>query len=114
MRCWTRRGRVFPGDPTWAKGVASRFNGHVWAPDIVFHDGKFYLYYAVSSSGQNSSAIGLTLNCTLDPAAPGYHWQDQGIVLRSTPGRDLWNAIDPNVVVDRDGAPWMDFGSFWS
>ena len=114
MRCWTRRGRVFPGDPTWAKGVASRFNGHIWAPDIVLHDGKYFLYYAVSSSGQNSSAIGLTLNTTLDPAAPGYEWQDQGIVLRSVPGRDLWNAIDPNLVVDGEGTAWMDFGSFWS
>jgi arabinan endo-1,5-alpha-L-arabinosidase len=111
---WTCRGRVFPGDPAWAKGVASRFNGHVWAPDIIFHDGRYFLYYAVSSSGQISSAIGLTINKTLDPASPDYHWQDQGIVLQSVPGRDLWNAIDPNVVVDEHGDAWMDFGSFWS
>jgi len=57
MKAWRRRGRIFPENPSWAKGVASRFNGHVWAPDIVFHQGRFYLYYAVSSPGQNSSAI---------------------------------------------------------
>ena len=114
MKTWKLRGRVFPGEPSWAKGVASRFNGHVWAPDIAYHQGNYYLYYAVSSPGQNSSAIGVTINKTLNPDSPDYKWEDRGIVLKSVPGRDLWNAIDPNVVVDEDGTPWMDFGSFWS
>jgi arabinan endo-1,5-alpha-L-arabinosidase len=114
MKNWELRGRVFPGDPSWAKGVASRFNGHVWAPDIAYHQGKYYLYYAVSSPGQNSSAIGVTINKTLNPDSPDYQWEDQGIVLRSIPNRDLWNAIDPNIIVDADGTPWMSFGSFWS
>ena len=111
---WKLRGRVFPGDPSWAKGVARGFNGHVWAPDIAHHDGKYYLYYAVSAPGQNSSAIGVTVNKTLDPDSPDYQWEDQGIVLRSTPNRDLWNAIDPNIIVNENGTPWMSFGSFWS
>ncbi len=114
MKTWKLQGRVFPGDPPWARGVASGFNGHIWAPDIVHHDGRYYLYYAVSSSGQNSSAIGVTINKTLDPDSPDYSWEDQGIVLRSVPGRDLWNAIDPNIIVDESGTPWMSFGSFWS
>ena len=114
MKNWKFRARVFPGDPSWARGVASRFNGHIWAPDIIQHDGKYYLYYAVSSPAQNSSAIGLTINKTLNPDSPDYKWEDQGIVLRSIPGRDLWNAIDPNVIVDESGTPWMSFGSFWS
>jgi arabinan endo-1,5-alpha-L-arabinosidase len=111
---WVRRGRVFPGEPSWARTVTSRFNGHVWAPDITRHEGKYYLYYAVSSPGQNNSAIGVTINSTLNPDSSGYKWEDHGIVLRSIAGRDLWNAIDPNVIVDEKGAPWMSFGSFWS
>jgi len=114
MVTWKLRGRIFPGDPSWARRVASKFDGHVWAPDIIHHQSKFYLYYAVSSPAQNSSAIGVTVNKTLNPDAPGYHWKDQGIVLQSVPGRDLWNAIDPNIIVDENGAAWMDFGSFWS
>jgi len=114
MKIWKLRGRVFPGDPAWARGVAGLFNGHVWAPDVIYHHGRYYLYYAVSSPGQNSSAIGVTINKTLDPDSPEYKWEDHGIVLKSVPGRDLWNAIDPNIIVDENGTPWMDFGSFWS
>jgi arabinan endo-1,5-alpha-L-arabinosidase len=110
---WKLGGRVFPGEPAWAQRVTSRFDGREWAPDIERHEGKYYLYYAVSAPGENNSAIGLTVNDTLNPASPDYHWEDQGIVLRSITGRDLWNAIDPNIIVDEDGTPWLDFGSFW-
>lgn len=111
---WTARGRVFAGEPGWARGVTARFNGHIWAPDTETHDGKFYLYYSVSGFGKNDSAIGVTINTSLDPNSPDYKWEDRGIVLRSVAGRDLWNAIDPNVIADDAGTPWMTFGSFWS
>jgi arabinan endo-1,5-alpha-L-arabinosidase len=114
MKSWTRRGRVFPGDPAWAKQVAPSFNGHIWAPDIAHRNGTYYLYYSVSAFGKNTSAIGVTTNRTLDPNSPYYKWEDQGIVLRSVPNRDLWNAIDPNLVVGEDGTAWLAFGSFWS
>lgn len=110
---WVHEGRVFPGNPSWALDVASTFNGHIWAPDVIHHDGLFYLYYSVSAFGRNTSAIGVTVNSTLDPDSPDYRWEDQGIVLRSVPDRDLWNAIDPAVFIDDDGTPWMSFGSFW-
>ena len=114
MKTWRRRGRVFPSEPSWAREVASHFNGHLWAPDIAHHGDKYYLYFSVSAFGKNTSAIGVTTNKTLDPDSPDYRWEDQGIVLRSIPSRDLWNAIDPNVIVDGNGTPWMSFGSFWS
>ena len=114
LKNWRLRGRVFPGNPAWAKQVAPSFDGHLWAPDISLHEGKYYLYYSVSAFGRNTSAIGVTVNQTLDPDSPVYKWEDQGIVIRSVPGRDLWNAIDPNLVVDAQGTPWLSFGSFWS
>jgi len=111
---WTYVDRVFAGEPSWARHVAPGFNGHLWAPDILFHNGKFHLYYSVSAFGKNTSAIGLAINRTLDPKSPDYKWEDQGIVLQSVPNRDLWNAIDSHVIIDEAGTPWMSFGSFWS
>jgi len=113
MKTWKPEGRVFPEGPAWATKAAPSFNGHVWAPDIYHHDGKYYLYYSVSGFGKNTSAIGVTVNSTLDPRAPGYKWEDQGLVVQSVPGRDLWNAIDSHVIDDDKGTPWMSFGSFW-
>lgn len=114
MRSWKPEGRVFPGDPQGARQIAPTFDGKVWAPDLSFHNGKHYLYYSVSGFGKNTSAIGLMTNATLNPRAPDYKWQDQGIVLRSYPVRDAWNAIDPNLVEDAKGEAWLVFGSFWS
>ncbi len=114
MKTWKPEGRVFPGEPSWARSVASLFNGHIWAPDIIRRNGAYYLYYSVSSWGRNNSAVGLTVNKTLNPDSPDYRWEDRGIVLESVPNRDLWNAIDSHVIVDENGTAWMAFGSFWS
>ena len=114
MLQWQLAGRVFADEPQWAKQVAPSFDGHIWAPDIYQHNGKFYLYYSVSAFGKNTSAIGVTVNNTLDKSSPDYQWQDKGIVLQSVPQRDLWNAIDPNIIADDNGDIWMSFGSFWS
>ena len=113
MKTWKLADRVFQSEPIWARSVAPGFNGHLWAPDIIQRNGKFYLYYSVSAFSKNTSAIGLVTNKTLNPASPDYKWVDQGIVIQSIPGRDLWNAIDPNVVVDEQGTAWLSFGSFW-
>lgn len=114
MRDWKLEGRVFEGNPTWAKSVAPSFDGHIWAPDVHHHNGRYYLYYSVSGFGKLTSGIGVTVNKTLDPKSPDYQWVDQGLLLQSVPGRDLWNAIDPNIVMDDKGEAWMSFGSFWA
>ncbi|MDY6927792.1 MAG: family 43 glycosylhydrolase, partial [Pseudomonadota bacterium] len=113
MENWTLTGRVFPDEPSWAKRISPSFDGHLWAPDIYQKDGKFYLYYSVSAFGKNTSAIGVTVNESLDPQSPDYKWVDYGIVVESVPHRDHWNAIDPAIVEDDEGNAWMSFGSFW-
>ncbi len=114
MISWTKEKPVFDKSPDWVYEVVPNFRYHFWAPDIHFYNGKYYLYYSVSSFGKNTSAIGLVTNTTLNPDDANYKWEDQGMVVQSIPGRDLFNAIDPNVIEDEEGYPWMTFGSFWS
>jgi len=88
------------------------FHGALWAPDIVRVHGRFYLYYAASSMGKQTSAIGLAINSTLDQASANYAWHDRGPVITSTNGGNF-NTIDPSVMLDADGKLWMAFGSYW-
>lgn len=113
MKKWDKEPAIFKEKPVWADSVAADFKNHIWAPDISFHNNKYYLYYSVSAFAKNTSAIGVTINTTLDPKDPAYKWVDQGIVIQSIPNRDMWNAIDPNLTFDENNTPWLSFGSFW-
>lgn len=108
---WRLCGDVFAHIPEWAVKDVAGLRG-LWAPDISYFNGKYHLYYSVSTFGSNRSSIGLATNETLDPASDKYRWIDQGKVISSFPSED-WNAIDPNVVLDERGQPWLSFGSFW-
>ncbi len=109
---WKSGGTVFDRMPDWAsKDLPLADN--IWAPDISYFNGKYHLYYAVSTFGSNYSYIGLATNQTLDPKSTEFHWVDEGEVIGSLPS-DNWNAIDPNIVIDAAGSPWLAFGSFWS
>ena len=106
-------GFVFLFNPDWHKQYANPADDSLWAPDIIKWNGYYYLYYSVSSFGSNTSVIGLARNKTLDINNEGYEWEDLGMVINSTADND-YNCIDPNVVVDENGWPWLSFGSFWS
>jgi arabinan endo-1,5-alpha-L-arabinosidase len=112
-KTWNYVGTVWDADsgPAWAyKKVPLLTN--FWAPDVTEHDGTYYLYYAASSFGSNTSVIGVATNTTLDPEEPGYKWVDHGEVIGSKVTDDF-NAIDPGVLTAEDGTPWMAFGSYW-
>jgi arabinan endo-1,5-alpha-L-arabinosidase len=108
---WRLCGDVFGHLPGWAVEDVKGLRG-LWAPDISYFNGKYHLYYSASTFGSNRSSIGLVTNRTLDAASDKYRWEDQGKVISSTAADD-WNAIDPNIVLDEDGQPWLSFGSFW-
>lgn len=114
MKNWKKEKPVFSTPPEWAVKSVPGFKGHIWAPDISFYSGLYHLYYSISTFGKNRSCIGLTTNKTLDPDNKDYAWTDHGKVIESIPGRDEWNAIDPNLIVDGQNEPWLAFGSFWN
>jgi arabinan endo-1,5-alpha-L-arabinosidase len=109
---WTLCGYVFEGLPEWVSEEVPRARG-AWAPDISYYNGKYHLYYSVSSFGSRNSAIGLVTNKTLDPNSPDYKWVDQGMVVRSYEDKDDWNAIDGNLVIEDEKNIWLCWGSFW-
>ncbi len=99
--------------PEWPKTPVPGYQGHTWAPDVIKVGDKWYLYYSCSTFYKNISAIGVATNKTLNPESPDYKWEDLGMVIMSAPGVNDWNAIDPNVIIDKKGNPWLTFGSFW-
>ncbi|MBC7804616.1 MAG: arabinan endo-1,5-alpha-L-arabinosidase [Akkermansiaceae bacterium] len=110
---WEFLGKAFDEDvPEWAKTEVPGSKA-LWAPDISFRHGRYYLYYSVSTFGKNRSVIGLATNRTLDPASPEYQWKQEGKVVESFLSSD-YNAIDSNVVPLSDNQDALSFGSFWS
>ena len=109
LTTWQNASNPLNPRPAWvAQNVPGATN--LWAPDIAFFGGMYHLYYAASTFGSNRSCIG---HATKADIATG-SWTDQGTVICSNMGTsDNWNAIDPNIVIDDAGTPWMDFGSFW-
>jgi len=107
---WGFIGTVIPGDgsqdPAWWTQEVPNYG--VWAPDISYFNGRYHLYYSISTPGSQRSAIGLFTTTSLENP----NWVDRGMVLKSEQG-DLWNAIDPNIILV-NGQPYMSWGSYWN
>ena len=102
---WTQAAPVFaPGTwPSWINGYVAGFAGNFWAPECVFMNGKYYLYYSCSM-GQRPCAIGVATSTDLT------NWTDQGMVVYSNT-TTAYGSIDPAVFTDATGKVWMVFGS---
>lgn len=109
-KTWTDGLPIFSSPLSWWKKYAPNMTTNdVWAPDLEYYRGRYYCFYSVSEFGKNNSAIGLTSCSSISKG----DWRDDGMVLYSKSGTSAYNAIDPNLVVDAAGKPWLVFGSWF-
>ncbi|KAJ7474885.1 glycoside hydrolase family 43 protein [Mycena latifolia] len=101
---WTNVGQVLPS----CSKITLAGNCNLWAPDVNFINGLYTLYYAVSTLGSQTSAIGVATSPSMEPGT----WTDLGLVMSSVPG-NVYNAIDPNIINDATGLK-LSFGSYWN
>src|SRR3712207_5226545 len=114
---WTYVGDAFTEQtlPSWADRAAG---AALWAPDIRYLDGTYYLYYVVTQTtlypGLNDNAIGVATAPT--PTGP---WTDSGDpVVDPRPGdpnnpNDFLWTFDPSQFTALDGTRYLYYGSYY-
>ena len=83
----------------------------IWAPDVIYYNHKYYLYYSVAARDAQMTAIGLMTSPTLNPTDPAYHWTDCGVVSSDHDKVDHRSSIDPCPFIDAKGDLWLSYGS---
>lgn len=112
---WEFKGLVFNGLPTMGSNFIKNnggtpFNG-LWAPDVMKVGNEYRLYYSLSSPDPTPrlSVIGLAT-----ATSPLGVWTEKGLAVTSLNNSTIQtNAIDPSVIIDKDGQHWMYYGSAW-
>ena len=82
-----------------------------WAPDVNYHDGKYYMYYSITKAfGSDKSAIGRVESKNV--TGP---YSNNTIIIESVTSAESGhpNCIDPELFTDKDGGLWMVYGSFF-
>lgn len=104
---WTYMGDAFAERPDWVGDTAG-----LWAPEIVFFDETYYLYYGASETDQGGSAIGVATSAS--PLGP---WVDSGAPVVEPheapccPDSRRW-VFDPEVVQE-NGVRYIFYGSYF-
>ncbi|WP_210771678.1 family 43 glycosylhydrolase, partial [Streptomyces albidus (ex Kaewkla and Franco 2022)] len=100
--------------PEWADEKAE---AAYWAPDISYHDGRYWLYFTVTQTTvtgeKDDSAIGVAT--APSPTGPWKSHDEPVVAPRRGAGEKddfLWT-FDPSHVVDTDGRRYLYYGSYY-
>lgn len=96
---WEVVGQAFSSKPQW------KTNGGLWAPDVNYVNGKYYLYYAYSTWGDSNPGIGVAT--AEKPTGP---FLDHGKLFTSEEV-GVPNSIDA-FYFEENGAKYLFWGSF--
>jgi len=113
---WVYMGDAFATRPSWVAPSAG-----LWAPEIVFRNGRYYLYYvatdvvdAVSGEPGCSSDNAIGVATSASPLGP---WVDSGAPVvaprRGGGGCNFFWTYDPDVLVTSSGQSYLYYGSYY-
>jgi arabinan endo-1,5-alpha-L-arabinosidase len=100
---WEYVADAFSSKPTWKK------DGGLWAPQIIYRNGTYYLYYSFSAWGDSNPGIGLATS-----EYPYGPFTDKGKIFDSS-SIGVGNSIDPFFIetgVGRNKKAYLFWGSY--
>lgn len=108
MRNWTAHGPVLR-----ASDFRYSPQNSAWAGQVVEANGKYYYYVTLDRTDNREHTIDVAVSDS--PTGPFVPARKSGTPLiedSMTPDSHRWNAdIDPTVLIDDDGTPWMAWGN---
>jgi arabinan endo-1,5-alpha-L-arabinosidase len=105
---WTYVGDALSALPSFAQA-----NADLWAPDIQFWNGTYYLYYTVTETAAGGSAIGVATSDS--PTGPWTAADKPVVEPHAAPccaGSKRWT-FDPSIIADENGQRYIYYGSFF-
>ena len=107
---WNYVGDAFDASnrPSWAEPDAG-----IWAPDIRYLDGEYYMYYVVTETKATAQTGDNAIGVATAPT-PNGPWKDSGAPVvgpRGGNGGFLWT-FDPSEFTDKDGTRYLYYGSY--
>ncbi len=104
---WNYQGDAFAAKPSWVTGF-------VWAPDVVYRNGRYLMYYAASDTNLPGGGSAVGVATSPSPTGP---WTDTGHPVvepqdsPGSPGSRRWE-FDPEVIT-AGGVSYVYFGSYF-
>jgi arabinan endo-1,5-alpha-L-arabinosidase len=95
-------------NPPWVEKVLAKVTS-LWSPCVLAWGGVIHLYYAASWFGAARGCIG---HATTTSMEKGFVDDGQPVICSNVDTTDPFVAIDPAVILDDAGNPWMIFGSW--
>jgi len=97
---WEHRGfALAPGPDTWSKT-------NFWGGEVVFHDGRFLMFYTTSPSPDPAAPLDMYLAAAASDSPLGPFTEVAAPLFQPPPGKQ---AIDQNLFIDDDGQGYLYF-----
>lgn len=110
---WTDHGEILNiWDVLGADREPENEDWALWAPDMIYHQGKYYLYFPIrilhtDTVRPNGGRVVTSYIAVAESDAPDKKFKVVNSRIKGTRG------IDPSVFIDDDGEKYLYYGSHW-